>query len=247
MTVFVTEKSINGVLCALFKSFTEKIIPDDVTDGKIFQPKLGDSLIKIFTDEKNAERVQTALVKYGGYYVTDSLKTCLSSGNDKAMLIAFNFAYKTLAARKNVYANLSDPIVSDFVFTERKVRSEIHLMKGFLRFRESAGGVIYARYSPDNDITESLAPHFLKRFSGLPFIIHDVKRGRLAISDGFRLKFDDTDLKADFKPSERETEFENLWKRYYKEVNIAERKNERQQNARMPKRYRRFTPEAYEE
>ena len=36
MTVFVTEKSINGVLCALFKSFTEKIIPDDVTDGKIF-------------------------------------------------------------------------------------------------------------------------------------------------------------------------------------------------------------------
>lgn len=247
MTVFVTEKSINGVLCALFKSFTEKIIPDDVTDGKIFQPKLGDSLIKIFTDEKNAERVQTALVKYGGYYVTDSLKTCLSSGNDKAMLIAFNFAYKTLAARKSVYANLSDPIVSEFVFTERKVRSEIHLMKGFLRFRESAGGVIYARYSPDNDITESLAPHFLKRFSGLPFIIHDVKRGRLAISDGFSLKFDDTDLKADFKPSERETEFENLWKRYYKEVNIAERKNERQQNARMPKRYRRFTPEAYEE
>ena len=74
-----------------------------------------------------------------------------------------------------------------------------------------------------------------------------MKRGRLAISDGFRLKFDDTDLKADFKPSERETEFENLWKRYYKEVNIAERKNERQQNARMPKRYRRFTPEAYEE
>ena len=66
MTVFVTEKSINGVLCALFKSFTEKIIPDDVTDGKIFQPKLGDVLIKIFTDEKNAERVQTALVKYGG-------------------------------------------------------------------------------------------------------------------------------------------------------------------------------------
>lgn len=251
MTVFVTEKTTNGILRALYYSFTEKVIPDDVTDGSNYQPELGARFIKITADEKvdgnNVARVADALVKYGGASVLTSIKVCLLSYKPNVMLLAFNFAYKTLSARKNVYKNLSDPVVSEFVFTERKVLAERHLMTGFLRFKESENGVIYARYSPDNDVTQLLAPHFLQRFSGLPFIIHDVKRGVIAASDGFRLKFDRTDLAADFKESENETEFEKLWKKYYREVNVKERKNEKQQNGYLPLRYRKFMSETYED
>lgn len=247
MTVFVTEKSMNGLLCALFKSFTEKIIPDNVTDGKLFQPQLGDFLVKITPDEKHAERVKAALIKYGGYPTISTIRACLLSCNDNCMKAAFGFAYKTLSLRTDVSGNLADPLVSEFTFIVRKVTSEIHSMKGFLRFKESVGGVIYADYSPDNDITELLAPHFLQRLSGLPFIIHDVKRGKIAISNGFKLKYDVTDKLACFTPSQNESEFEKLWKKYYKEVNIAERKNRKQQDAYMPRRYRRFMTETFEE
>ena len=66
---------------------------------------------------------------------------------------------------------------------------------------------MYAKYIPDNDITELIAPHFLRRLGNLPFIIHDGKRGKIAISNGKSLEFRHTDLPANFVPSENEKEF----------------------------------------
>lgn len=246
MNVFIAEKNIEGLLSALFYSFVAKILPDKITDGKVYQQGFSDVITQIKTDEKQAERVQTALIKYGGYDIIKRIKICLLSCGEEAALISFRFAYKTLFYKKDVSGNLSDPVVIKFTFEEQKVWTERHHIMGFLRFRESAGGVIYARYSPDNDITELVAPHFLKRLSGLPFIIHDVKRNKIAVSDGFALKYDYTDLPANFSPSENEENFLNLWRRYYREINIKERTNLRGQDRFMPRRYRKYMPETYE-
>ena len=148
--------------------------------------------------------------------------------------------------KKDLSGALNDKTVSDFVYTVQKVCTETHRIKGFLRFSESHGGVIYARYSPDNDVTELVAPHFVKRLSGLPFVIHDVKRNKIAVSDGYNVLFDKTELPASFVPSARETAFADLFKTYYREINVEERKNTKQQDAYMPKRYRKYMSETYE-
>ena len=246
MKIFFIQNNVEGLLSALFYSFVAKVVPDEVTDGEIYQQKIDDEITYIKTDAAQAERVQTALTRYGGYDIIRRLKNCMLSCDENATSTAFRYAYKTLFFKKDISGNLADPTVAQFVFTEQKVLTERHHIIGFLRFRESAGGVIYARFSPDNDITELVAPHFLKRLSGLPFVIHDIKRNKIAISDGFALKFDHTDLPAAFTPSDDEEAFANLWRRYYKEINIEERKNLKQQDRFMPRRYRKFMPETYE-
>lgn len=247
MKVFIIENDINALLCALFYSFEKSVIPDAVFYyGENRQQGFADEIFEIKTDCKKAERINDALVNYGGYGIISSLKTCLCSSEENAALYAFRFAYKTLFLKKDIKGNLADKTVADFTFTVKKVWTEAHRIKGFLRFSESHGGVIYARFSPDNDVIALIAPHFVKRLSGLPFVIHDVKRGKIAVSDGYELILDRTKLTATFVPSEKETKFEELFRTYYREINIESRKNLRQQDGYMPRRYRHFMPETYE-
>ncbi len=43
-----------------------------------------------------------------------------------------------------------------------KVKQEKYCIKGLLRFKLLENGICYAAFEPDYDITELIAPHFLK-------------------------------------------------------------------------------------
>ena len=137
---------------------------------------------------------------------------------------------------------LSIPQVIDFNEAVRKITGESHMCKGFLRFTETHEGVLYAPYSPDNDITDLLMPHFAKRFNGEKFVIHDVKRNIAGIYNreewitGYAGE-------AEIRLSESENFFKNLWKKYYNCVTIAERPHIKQMKGYMPVRYWKFMPE----
>ncbi len=246
MKIFVIDGNIDGILSALFVSFTENIIPNEVFDRKVYQPELDAISIDVPTNKTHVERVKAGLYNYGGSDIIAHLKICLKSCNKMALTIAFKYAHFTLFKRKNVCDFLGEKCVSDFSFLVQKVLHERHLMTGFLRFRESEKGVLYAQYSPDNDITEILAPHFLKRLGATPFIIHDVKRNLICISNGSALKCVETSASPTFSPSQNEKDVCELWQRYYKEINIAERKNIRQQDHFIPRRYRKYAFETWE-
>ena len=246
MTVFLIEKSLTGVCSALFYAFTERIMPDGVFSRDGFVRNFTDCYIEIENDEKKAQRILRALKKYGGEKITEYVKICLLSCDVNAAKIAFDYAYLTLFKRRDVSSFLADKSVSDFYYIIKNVLNEKHRFTGFIRFKETASGILYAPYSPDNDITEILCPHFVARLSGVPFIIHDVKRNKAGVSDGKRFTVMTTDTDAVLNLSGDEKEWENLWKNYYKAVNIKERRNKKQQNNLMPLRYRKFLPETYE-
>lgn len=89
-----------------------------------------------------------------------------------------------MARKGSVKKAFNLPEVIDFNNLLYKVTGEIHRLKGLLRFMESSGGVFYAPYSPDNDITEILMLHFTERFKSERFVIHDVKRKIAGMYDG---------------------------------------------------------------
>lgn len=246
MKMFVIEKSVDGILSALYISFTEKLKPDLVVDNISYQPLIDCLPIEIETNIEHANRVKTALFKYGGGDIIAHLKVCLLSCEKDALLIAFNYAHFMLEKRQDVSNMLAEKKVSDFSFLVQKVLHERHIMLGFLRFKESANGVLYAQCAPDNDIVELLAPHFLRRLSSTPFIIHDGKRNKIAISNGRTIKVQFTDLPANFSPSQNEENFNLLWKKYFRAINIKERKNTRQQDRYFPRRYRKYSFETWE-
>lgn len=246
MKIFTVDNNINGLLSALYISFTEKIMPDFVMDKTSFMARLDCLTIDILTDLSHANRVKIALQKYGGDDIIWHLKVCLLSCDKNALSIAFNYAYLMLNRRENVCDMLSEKAVSDFSFLIQKVLHERHIVLGFLRFEQSAKGVMYAKYAPDNDITELIAPHFFRRLGKTPFIIHDGKRNKIAISNGNELEFRHTDLPANFVPSDSEYEFNLLWKKYFQSINIKERKNTAQQDRFFPRRYRKYCFETWE-
>ncbi len=246
MIVFLTEKSLTGLSSALFYSFTERVTPDGIFERDSIMQNLTDRYTVIENDNVKARRVNAALIKYAGAEIISYLKICLLSCDDNALTAAFNYAHFTLLKKSNVAEMLSDKRVSDFYYLIKKVLNEKHRFTGFIRFKETASGVLYAPYSPDNDITELLCPHFVNRLSAVPFVIHDVKRNIAGVSDGKRFKIMKTETQAVLNLSENEREWENLWKDYYNAVNIKERRNKKQQNNLMPLRYRKFLPETYE-
>lgn len=246
MKIFLIDNTIDGLLSALFYSFTENIIPDEVVDKSIYQPRIDALSIDVISDKQKANRVKSALFNYSNDDAIAITRVCMSSCDKKALTVAFNYNRLILKERADVSDRLGEKHVSDFSFIVQKVLHERHIMTGLLRFKESANGVLYAQYSPDNDITNILAPHFLRRLGHTPFIIHDLARNKIAISNGRAIKVDYTDLPVNFSPSENESQMVALWRRYFKDINIKERPHLKQQAGFMPHRYRKYCFETYE-
>ena len=246
MKIFTIDNNIYGILSALYFSFTENIIPDLIEDVKTYQPRFDGVIINVPTTQSFSERVKTALFKYAGDDIIYHLKICLMCKENTALIYAFNYAYLILKYRTDVSEMLGEKAVSDFSYTVQKVLHERHVFTGLIRFRESLRGVLYARFSPDNDIVELLAPHFLKRLGKTPFIIHDISRNKLVMSDGNKLKTANTDIPANITPAEKENAVSNLWRKYFTSINIKERVNLRQQNNYFPRRYRKYCYETWE-
>ena len=69
-------------------------------------------------------------------------------------------------------------------------------MLGFLRFEELSGGVLYAQMEPPYAVLPLIAPHFADRLRQENWIIHDLKRGLLALhrAGGWWVLTDDQEL-----------------------------------------------------
>ncbi len=239
MKIFVTDGSVLSFFTAVFDAFMENdclIISDND-----FQLSLDSEIIRVQNDEEKCGRVRSGIARYEPY-AEEEILLALRSCDRRKEQIAFSYIKKLMHIKSLIRKRLSLPEViqlNEIVYT---VTGETHRLKGLLRFMECAGGILYAPYSPDNDITDLLMAHFAQRLKAERFVIHDLKRKIAGMYNGSEwiLSFaDETEIYL----SENEKAFENLWKKYYKSVNIKERPHEKQMKGSMPVRYWKFLPE----
>lgn len=239
MTYYLVDGSDDCFFTAVFDAFKNKDCI--ITSEKDLQLGLGFELIEVISDKQKAERVKKKLNALDKLCLEDIgllLRSCASLKEQTA------FEYIKLIVQHNgaVRNMLAIPSVMEMTTIRNQVSLETHRMTGFLRFIENTEGVLYAPYSPDNDITDLVAPHFAKRFSNQRFVIHDVKRKKAALFDGNEIVMFDADG-AEIYLSEYQQHFEDLWRQYYKSVNIESRPHEKQMKGYMPVRYWKFMPE----
>lgn len=119
----------------------------------------------------------------------------------------------------------------------KRVAREEHRVLGILRFSD-IGGILYAKYSPDNDISILLADHFADRYKHEKFIIYDEKRKKVVVyaNDNWEIK-ENINI-DDIEFSIKETMIQKLWKQYFTDLAIKERKNINLQFQFVPSRYR---------
>ncbi|MBQ8320184.1 MAG: TIGR03915 family putative DNA repair protein [Clostridia bacterium] len=231
--IYLLDGTTDGFFTAVFDAYKEE--KAYLTKQKNVQVGLFDECISVNADEEKAGRVQKKLrsISSQGYNeVLQILRTNLEDGAQ----IAFQYLKLLVAYGGAARSRLTEPTVRRALELCGQVWTEVHRLKGFLRFQETATGLLYAHCKPDNDVVELLMPHFIARLHGIPFVIHDVARSIAGLYDGSAWTVAAVG-EAEIALSEKEISFSSLWKNYYRTVAIPSRKNVRQQKNYMPTRY----------
>ena len=136
----------------------------------------------------------------------------------------------------------SDPGVRGFEAMEKAIRRDIHKMRAFVRFRKIGVGEderYVAWFEPDHFIVERNAAFFVRRFTGMRWMI--LTPHASASWDGKTLTIGGGADKSD-APSEDTTE--ELWRTYFQNIFNPARLKVKAMQAEMPKKYWRNLPEA---
>ncbi len=239
MKIFITDGGSYSFFTAVFDAYRERECI--ITSDENVQMSFDSEIVRVETNYNKCARVQKKLLKYDSSAVDDIL-TVLRSCDSLKEQTAFDYIKRLMEQKTSIDRAYNLPEVIIFNELKHKVTYEVHKMSGFLRFMECDSGAFYAPYSPDNDITDMLMPHFAARFRNERFVIHDVKRKIAGIYDGHEWLIGYAG-EAEVYLSEYEKVFQTLWKKYYKAVNIKERPHEKQMKGYMPVRYWKFLPE----
>ena len=124
----------------------------------------------------------------------------------------------------------------------RKVGSEAHNYKGFLRFRELSGGILYGGIAPKNRILTCIAPHFANRLPQENWLIHDKTHHMYAVHEAGKewVLVENERIQEERLGhiSENEQMYASLWTAFCRTISIESRENPRSQMQHLPLRYR---------
>lgn len=243
ITNYYYDGSFDGLLTAVYEAYYRKESPSGIYPDSFPQQSLCEKHVHIPTDYEKAARVYNAIdSKISGEALENVYYAYLSEMENISTHI-YDYLKMGFKVGKSIDLHLSDDRVLRVHSAARKVRRECHLMLGLLRFKKFAKDLYYAAYSPDNNITVLICPHFKDRLSDQNWIIHDVKRNLAGVYDKEECVF--IDLPSDFQYSIEANgdTFENLWKEYYKSICIKERKNLKLHKQLVPVRYWKYLTE----
>lgn len=225
---------------------TNKLLPINIKDIS-YQPNLFEETLNLEINQD--EEVIKEIISATSPNIFNTIYKIFLSTEKNKELIIFYFLIHSLKHKNNIFYMRNIRSVQEALRISRYVGHEVHKMKGFLRFKEMQGNVLYAEMAPENNILFFISKHFKDRLRNELWIIEDTKRCLLSIYD--RKDFTIISSK-DFKLlkkelSENEEDIEELWKNFYKTIAIKERTNYRCRMNFMPKKYWKYIIEMSDE
>lgn len=236
--IYFFDGTKNGFLTAFLQAYSD---PEALLTSKDGQLPLGQTPVFIQTQPTRAQKAQERLLCFDPDCMRD-LDILLRCGEKDNEQVAFRYLRLLTKNKRPIGEMLAEQDVFHAVRYIKKVRLEIHRFHGFIRFIQTESGALYAPFSPDNDICDLLAPHFKARLPQFPFVLHDVSRKKATVYDGKNV-FNAYLPTADVVISADETQWQALWKEYYRAVNIPCRERLKQMRGYLPARYWKFLPE----
>ena len=236
MTVLF-DGSFDGLLTIVYAYYYEKLRPVRIVDESLFQPQIGEEYQRVETDFEKAKKVSAAILEKISFEVYEAVYSAfLSSEPDRFLhilkYIVLAFSVNTAVERYEKY---------DYVATVRKYAKytwkEAHLLKGFTRFSETRGGILYAEISPKNNVLPILAEHFADRLSGEKWIIRDTLRNIAAVYErGSWIQVPCERLS--FEYADCEDTYKLLYALFHKTIAVEDRISNKRQRHMLPLRFR---------
>ena len=271
MTTYIFDKTLDGLLTAVFDSIALHQQPQLLAEGEQL-PLFADDLHHVTTDEEKAARVWKGLEKHLSREALRIISISWMSEERTLNQPLFNYICKVFQTGKDLSHNASDPDVLFVRNTCRRVLHEEQRMKQFIRFQKAKDGTYLAVVAPDHNVLPLIIDHFQDRFGDQPWLIYDARRHygyyydcpsptlpdaslpstkkdkdavvRITFKDESAVPFDLTNGKLDAAVLSTDDQlFQNLWRTYFKAICIRERINPRKQLNDMPHRYWRYMTE----
>lgn len=227
--------SFEGLLCCVFESYDKKEIPLDILSPERTQTTLTPARM-IVTDTAKSDRVLASIPAKIGPEALDLVQKAYLTCDEQKEIFILRFLRKGYRYGATVMNMLADDVVNRLNNAVRHLGRESHLLKGFVRF-SVANGVLVAEIEPKNFVLPLLAPHFCERYPGERFLIYDKTHGMGLIYQPTEWAIFPIDALEMPQPDENEENYRELWRLFYKTIEIQGRHNPRCRMSHMPKRY----------
>jgi probable DNA metabolism protein len=244
MHVFSYDQSFEGLLSAVFDAYARKTFPDRLLGEE--EPLLlpAGCAHRVESSAEKSLRVHRGLRERLSRRALGMLHLAWLSEEPGSDGLICRYIRRVFDSPNFAETDIADPDIFALRRMANKVATEAHLLRGMARFQKTAQGVYFAAIGPKHNCLALLLPHFMDRFSGLQWILHDVKRG-------YGMFFDGRDCHEAFVPeqahtggtlrdelaAEDEKLFQTLWKGYFNAMSIKERANPKLQRRCMPRRF----------
>lgn len=251
MKTIVYNGSFEGFLCAVFDVYEYKFTDVNIVPVHRHQPSLFAEPHTVNFNLAHGDRVWKGLQKKLTKEAQDSLyRTFLSEieGIENTLLQYIQYVFASAIFMEEDYSHAAVLTVTQ---TAKKVWREKHRMEAFVRFQQTADGLYYAIIEPDYNVLPLIGEHFKTRYQDQRWMIYDARRK-------YGMYYDmNTVQQVEIQFSEEATNgkeisqvydeseviYQQLWRQYFKSVNIASRKNTKLHIQHMPRRYWKYLPE----
>lgn len=238
-TTFFYDCTFEGLLTAVYETFSRKILPDDIRgDKSVKQMNLFERGIEIETSIEKAERVWRKLRQTLGDKPSRSLYRAFLSDAENIEMSIYSHIKAAVGQRLQGADQLESVLQIEKM--SRKVGREAHRMRGFVRFKKLKDGLYLALIAPQYDVLSLIRRHFERRYADQRWMIYDCCRHYGLYYDTkqtveIRLQAESTEIDEVLHNDERD--YQRLWKQYFQHINVPERRNSKLHLQKLPRRY----------
>lgn len=251
MIIFHYDKTLEGLLCALYDAYNRKTFPDKLLAMGEQEPLFVTESHTVVTDNSNSVRVWKGLEKKLKANSLNMLTHVWLSELPQSDELIFRYARKVFDTKHSIEMNFADRDVLEMHKIAQKVSRERHRMIEFVRFQKTADDIFFAPISPDHNCLALTINHFKDRFRDQKWIIYDTRRNYgyyYDLKNVTEMTLDNTNLFPDGKLDEKsmaedEKIFQELWRGYFKAMTIKERINPKLHRQQLPQRYWKYLTE----
>jgi probable DNA metabolism protein len=244
-TVLSYDGSFTGFLTCVCATYEEKLEVVDIQPEQKASKLLFSDLQNIITDEAKAARVAIAINRKCSASGRRNLYRAFLSEEPGIELVMLKYLQYVFATKQKIDTDFSHSAVIKISKMAKKVAREKHRMEAFIRFKLTKDQLYFASIEPDFNVLPLIQEHFRKRYSNQKWIIYDFKRNYGLSYDLQEIKEIAIDFNRHFNYntnnnavfSEKEVEFQQLWKEYFTSTNIASIKNLKLHLQHVPRRY----------
>lgn len=244
-TVLICGDSQADIFTAIYRAYEWKLNLEQtfLQIGEEETLRLFARYITVEQDSLRAERTARTILTRLGEDTYEQICYALSAPDSQRAQAVF----RTVAAgfsgliKGPLMQCLTNPDIHKVFSLARGASNEAHHLLGFLRFREISGKVLLAEYTPKNNITDLIMPHFADRFPNEDFLIYDRIRGISGVHPAGKewfLVHGELSASVTARMTDEEKEMQNLFQHFVKKIEVKDRHNPKLQKNLLPLRFR---------